>query len=76
MQFLNGLNEIFAPTIEQILLIDPMPFLNKVHAMVLAQERQKGLSLPMINTVEAALLTILFLEHNLLVKQAFLREIN
>lgn len=76
MQFLNGLNEIFGPTIEQILLIDPMPFLNKVHAMVLAQERQKGLSLPMINTVEAALLTILFLEHNLLVKQAFLREIN
>lgn len=37
MQFLNGhLNESFAATREQILLIEPLPPLNKVYAMVLS----------------------------------------
>lgn len=44
MQFLIGLNESYAQTREQILLLNPLPTLNKVYAMVLAQERQKGLS--------------------------------
>lgn len=49
MQFLNGLNEVFAQTREQILLMEPLPTLNKVYAMVLAQEREKRISLAAID---------------------------
>lgn len=42
IQFLSGLNDSYSATREQLLLLDPLPSLNKVYAMVLTQERQTG----------------------------------
>ncbi|MCI19745.1 retrovirus-related pol polyprotein from transposon TNT 1-94, partial [Trifolium medium] len=40
IRFLTGLNENFAMVKSQILLIDPLPPLNKIFSMVLQHERQ------------------------------------
>lgn len=45
MQFLNGLNDAYAATREQILFIEPLPPLSNVYAVVLNQESQKGLTI-------------------------------
>ena len=43
MQFLMGLNESFAPVRVQILLIDPMPSINKVFSLIRQEERQRSI---------------------------------
>uniref|UniRef100_A0A803QRJ5 Retrotransposon Copia-like N-terminal domain-containing protein n=1 Tax=Cannabis sativa TaxID=3483 RepID=A0A803QRJ5_CANSA len=43
LQFLKGLHESYHAVIDQILLIDPCPPLNKVFSMVIHQERQRTL---------------------------------
>ncbi|XP_022857968.1 uncharacterized protein LOC111378917 [Olea europaea var. sylvestris] len=43
MQFLMGLDDRFSSVRSQILLMDPLPSLNKVFALVLQDERQKGI---------------------------------
>ena len=40
MQFLMGLNEQFAQVRAQILLIEPIPLINKVFSLVIQEERQ------------------------------------
>jgi hypothetical protein len=40
-QFLMGLNETFSHIRGQILLIDPLPPINKVFSMILQEERQR-----------------------------------
>jgi hypothetical protein len=45
MRFLTGLNDVFAVVRSQILLIDPLPPMNKIFSMVLQHERQCGLSI-------------------------------
>lgn len=41
MQFLMGLDDHFSGMRSQILLMDPLPSLNKVFALILQDERQK-----------------------------------
>ncbi|CAA0823109.1 Unknown protein, partial [Striga hermonthica] len=43
MQFLMGLNEVFEPVKNQILLLEPLPTINKAYSMLLKVEKQKGL---------------------------------
>jgi hypothetical protein len=40
IRFLTGLNDSFAMVKSQILLLDPLPPMNKVFSMVLQHERQ------------------------------------
>ena len=42
IRFLKGLNDNFATVRSQIMLIDPLPSINKVFSMVLQHERQFG----------------------------------
>ena len=42
LQFLMGLNEEYKHTKDQILLMDPMPQLNKVYSMLLKVEKQRN----------------------------------
>jgi hypothetical protein len=44
-QFLMGLNESFSHIRGQILLLDPLPPMNKVFSLVLQEERQRALSI-------------------------------
>lgn len=43
MQFLAGLNEAYAPVRSNILLMDPLPTVNKAQALLLQDERQRSL---------------------------------
>jgi hypothetical protein len=45
MQFLVGLNDSFAQVRGQILLLDPLPAINKIFSLVLQEERQRGISI-------------------------------
>lgn len=44
LQFLVGLNESFAPAHAHILLMEPLPSLNKVFSLVLQEEQQREIS--------------------------------
>lgn len=41
MQFLSGLNEHYEHVINQVLLINPQPSVNKAFSMILKIEKQK-----------------------------------
>jgi hypothetical protein len=43
-QFLMGLNDTFSQVRGQILLINPLPSINKVFSLVLQEERQREIS--------------------------------
>jgi len=43
MQFLTGLNESFSVVKTQILLMDPLPPINKVYSLVVQEESQNSL---------------------------------
>lgn len=57
MQFLMRLDENFEQVRNQILLLDPFPFINKVYSMVLKFETQKVVSSFTENVGSVALLT-------------------
>ncbi|CAA0830197.1 Unknown protein, partial [Striga hermonthica] len=42
MQFLMGLNDIFEPVKNQILLMEPLPTINRAYSMILKVEKQKS----------------------------------
>ncbi|MCI67912.1 retrovirus-related Pol polyprotein from transposon TNT 1-94, partial [Trifolium medium] len=42
MRFLTGLNDSFGIVKSQILILDPLPPMNKIFSMVLQHERQYG----------------------------------
>jgi len=46
MQFLTGLNEKFSVVKTQILLLDPLPSLNKVYSLVIQEESNSASLLP------------------------------
>ena len=53
MQFLMGLNETFTPVKGQILLMDPMPHIDKVFSLLRQEERQRSIgqiSLPRVES--------------------------
>lgn len=45
--FLNGLNDFYEPMRNQILLMDPLPSINKAYSLLLQIERQKEISISM-----------------------------
>jgi len=58
MRFLTGLNENFSMVKSQILLMDPLPSMNKIFSMVLQHERQGNLapiddSVPVVNAINS-----------------------
>jgi hypothetical protein len=56
-QFLMGLNEFFSHIKGQILLMDPLPSINKVFSLVVQEERQRQIFIGSINPNPAALIT-------------------
>jgi hypothetical protein len=56
-QFLMGLNDSFAQIRGQILLIDPLPSINKVFSLVIQEERQREISVHPVQVETAALMT-------------------
>ena len=52
MQFLMGLNESFDSVRSEILLLDPLPFVNKVYSMALRIEKQREVTDIFITTIE------------------------
>ena len=46
MQFLIGLNDSFANVRAQILMMEPLPAMNKVFSLVVQEERQRGIGVP------------------------------
>ncbi|KAK6912801.1 Retrotransposon gag domain [Dillenia turbinata] len=53
IQFLKGLNESYANTRDQIMLLDPLPAVNKVFSMIHQQEIQHklGTNIPMAESM-------------------------
>jgi hypothetical protein len=51
IRFLTGLNEHFAMVKSQILLMDPLPSMNKIFSMVLQHERQGNFTSPSEDSV-------------------------
>jgi hypothetical protein len=56
-QFLMGLNDSFAQIRGQILLIDPLPSINKVFSLIVQEERQRAISVNPVQVETAALMT-------------------
>uniref|UniRef100_A0A2N9FPS4 Retrotransposon Copia-like N-terminal domain-containing protein n=1 Tax=Fagus sylvatica TaxID=28930 RepID=A0A2N9FPS4_FAGSY len=46
MQFLMGLNDSFVNVRAQILMMEPLPAMNKVFSLVVQEERQRGIGVP------------------------------
>ena len=44
MKFLMELNDSYGPTRNQILLMDPLPSVNRAYAIILQEERQRNIS--------------------------------
>ena len=55
IQFLMGLNEQFAQTRAQILLMEPIPPMNKVFSLVMQEERQRSIGSVFENHSDAQL---------------------
>ena len=45
MKFLVGLNDSFSQIRTQILLMDPLPSVNKVHSLLIQEEMQRSVSM-------------------------------
>uniref|UniRef100_A0A2N9IE43 Retrovirus-related Pol polyprotein from transposon TNT 1-94-like beta-barrel domain-containing protein n=1 Tax=Fagus sylvatica TaxID=28930 RepID=A0A2N9IE43_FAGSY len=56
MQFLTGLNETFTPVRGQILLMDPMPHIDKVFSLLRQEERQRSIGQISLPHVESTVL--------------------
>ncbi|XP_048231267.1 uncharacterized protein LOC125370296 [Ricinus communis] len=54
MKFLMGLNEVYSAVRGQILLIDPLPTVNKTYSLILQDEKQRGISKGGTPMVEAS----------------------
>lgn len=52
IQFLVGLNESYSSIRAQILLMEPLPFLNRVYSLVLQEEQQHEISILPISSSE------------------------
>ena len=44
MKFLMGVNDVFSQVRTQILLMDPLPFLNKAHSLFIQEEMQRSVT--------------------------------
>ncbi|XP_017974612.1 PREDICTED: uncharacterized protein LOC108661639 [Theobroma cacao] len=57
-KFLNGLNESFSTVRSQIILMDPIPALDKVYSLVLREEAQRNMHFQTQPTLETAAMYI------------------
>ncbi|XP_043721060.1 uncharacterized protein LOC122668581 [Telopea speciosissima] len=53
MDFLQGLNESYAAIRSQLLLMDPLPFVNKAYSLLLQEERQRSIHDAILPTLAA-----------------------
>ena len=58
MQFLNGLNDDYSQVRTQILMIEPIPSLDKVFSLVIPEERQRALGFNVNSSVESTALVV------------------
>jgi gag-polypeptide of LTR copia-type/Integrase core domain/Retrotransposon gag protein/GAG-pre-integrase domain len=56
IQFLMGLNDSYSAIRSQILTMDPLPNLGKTYSLVLQEEKQRGIRMPMVQPLESAAL--------------------
>ena len=55
MQFLMGLNDVYSSVRSQILLMDPLPSVNKAYSLILQDESQRLLQMPQLLETSALL---------------------
>ncbi|XP_041023988.1 uncharacterized protein LOC121264752 [Juglans microcarpa x Juglans regia] len=60
MRFLMGLNDSFSQVRGQILLIDPLPPINKVFSLVLQEERQRDIGSVLVSHIPSVALSSTF----------------
>ena len=58
MQFLNGLNDAYSQVRTQILMMEPIPSLDKVFSLVIQEERQRALGFNVNSSVESIALAV------------------
>lgn len=58
MQFLMGLNDSYSQIKGQILLMDPMPSINKVYSLLIQEERQRSVGHSNLFHVESTTLAV------------------
>ena len=58
MQFLNGLNDSYAQVRTQILIMEPIPSIDKAFSMVIQGEMQRSLGFNLGSSVETTTLTV------------------
>jgi len=56
IQFLTGLNDSFSVVKTQVLLMDPLPSINKVYSMVAQEESNNVASTPHVSTEDSSIL--------------------
>ena len=52
LQFLMGLNESFTQVRAQVLMLDPLPSINKVFSLVVQDERQRHIGNSTFNNID------------------------
>ena len=58
MQFLNGLNDCYSQVKTQILMMEPVPFVDKTFSLVIQEERQRSSSIHATTSVESTALAV------------------
>ena len=58
MQFLNGLNDAYSQVKTQILMMEPIPSLDKAFSLVIQEERQRALGFNVNSPVESTTLAV------------------
>ena len=58
MQFLNGLNDAYSQVRTQILMMEPIPSIDKAFSLVIQEERQRSLGFNLDPSVETTALAI------------------
>ena len=58
MQFLNGLNDCYSQVKAQILMMEPVPSVDKTFSLVIQEERQRSSSVNAIPLVESTALAV------------------
>ena len=56
IQFLTGLNDSFSVVKTQVLLMDPLPSINKVYSMVIQEESNNVTRTPLVSTEDSSIL--------------------
>ena len=58
MQFLNGLNDCYSQVKTQILMVEPVPSIDKAFSLVIQEERQRSSTFNGTPSVESAALVV------------------